>query len=609
MNVAEQIVEQLVDAGVHHIYGIVGDSLNPIVDAVRKTGGSKKGGIDWIHVRHEEAAAFAASAEAQLTGKLAVCAGSCGPGNLHLINGLYDANRTGAPVLAIASHIPSVQIGSTYFQETHPDRIFEECSVYNELISSAAQSPRTVNSAIRHAVGLGGVAVITLPGDITDLKAVEHVPTYAPARPATLAPNATDIEEAAALLNKADKVAIFAGAGVEGAHDEVIALADALKAPIGHSLRGKHFIQYDNPFDVGMTGLLGYGAAAEGMNEVEGWDPTHQHVALSSMDPATGEILAEYAGADYEKRQQNAVTQDIAMAGSAFKPFALLANARLGGTVYDTYSGKSPQYFRGMGTPVSNDGGYSFGNVTLVKATAYSMNTVFVGLNDDVEPENTLKAAIDAGIPEDTVGLNDELLNVLGPSSPHNIDLTTAYSTIANGGERVTAHIVKKVEDSNNKLLYSGDVAPKRVFDVEEVSSIMPALEAVTKGEGTAANVDSAIARLTTAGKTGTSSEQLSAQFVGFVPGMVTAVSMYQSDDEGNSVPLDDVGGGGQFHGGDWPVDVWIDYMKPATANLPGDDFPWKVESNRKVHNNAPTPAPKPTVAFTSRVTYMRRAR
>jgi len=269
MNVAEQIVAQLVDAGVHRIYGIVGDSLNPIVDAVRKTGGSAQGGIDWIHVRHEEAAAFAASAEAQLTGKLAVCAGSCGPGNLHLINGLYDANRTGAPVLAIASHIPSVQIGSTYFQETHPDRVFEECSVYNELISSAAQSPRTVNSAIRHAVGLGGVAVITLPGDITDLKAVEHVPTYAPARPATLTPNPADIDEAAALLNKADKVAIFAGAGVEGAHDEVIALADALKAPIGHTLRGKHFIQYDNPFDVGMTGLLGYGAAAEGMNDAD----------------------------------------------------------------------------------------------------------------------------------------------------------------------------------------------------------------------------------------------------------------------------------------------------------------------------------------------------
>ena len=337
-------------------------------------------------------------------------------------------------------------------------------------------------------------------------------------------------------------------------------------------------------------------AAAQGMNEVDGWDPTYQHVALSSMDPATGEILAEYAGADFEKRQQNAVTQDIAMAGSAFKPFALLANARLGGTVYDTYSGKSPQYFRGMGTPVSNDGGYSFGNVTLVKATAYSMNTVFVGLNDDVEPENTLQAAIDAGIPEDTVGLNDELLNVLGPSSPHNIDLTTAYSTIANGGERVTPHIVKKVEDSRDKLLYSGDVEPVRAFDVEEVSSIMPALEAVTKGEGTANKVDPEIERLVTAGKTGTSSDQLSAQFVGFVPGMVTTVSMYQSDDAGNSVPLDDVGGLDQFHGGDWPVDVWIDYMKPVAKTLPGSDFTWKVESNRSAQNYGPAPLPSATI-------------
>ena len=337
-------------------------------------------------------------------------------------------------------------------------------------------------------------------------------------------------------------------------------------------------------------------AAAEGMNEVRGWDPTHQHVALSSMDPATGEILAEYAGADYEQRQQNAVTQDIAMAGSSFKPFALLANARAGGTVNDTYSGKSPQYFRDMKTPVFNDGGYSFGDVTLVKATAYSMNTVFVGLNDAVEPENTRKAAVDAGIPEETLGLNDHILNVLGPSSPHNIDLTTAYSTIANGGERVTAHIVKKVEDSNGKLLYSGDVAPKRVFDVEEVSSIMPALEAVTSGDGTASRVNASIPRLTTAGKTGTSSDQLSAQFVGFVPGMVTAVSMYQSDDEGNSVPLDDVGGIGQFHGGDWPVDVWIDYMKPATADLTETEFTWKVKSNRKARNTpTPTPAPSAT--------------
>ena len=269
MNVAEQLVSQLIDAGVHRVYGIVGDSLNPVVDAIRKSGGSKKGGIDWVHVRHEEAAAFAAASEAQLTGKLAVCAGSCGPGNLHLINGLYDAQRSAAPVLAIASHIPSVQIGQMYFQETHPDRLFNECSVYNEMISSAEQAPRVVNAAIRHAVELSGVSVISLPGDVSDLKATSPSPKYVPSRRPVLSPNEEDVRQLADVLNRAKKVAIFAGAGVEGAHDEVIELADALKAPIGHTLRGKDFIQYDNPFDVGMTGLLGYGAAAEGMNDAD----------------------------------------------------------------------------------------------------------------------------------------------------------------------------------------------------------------------------------------------------------------------------------------------------------------------------------------------------
>ncbi|WP_067780702.1 pyruvate dehydrogenase [Actinomyces vulturis] len=269
MNVAEQLVAQLVDAGVHRIYGIVGDSLNPIVDAVRKTGGTKKGGIDWIHVRHEEGAAFAAAADAQLTGRLAVCAGSCGPGNLHLINGLYDAQRTGAPVLAIASHIPSVQIGQTYFQETHPDRLFVECSDYCEMVSSPEQAPRVMNAAIRHAVASNGVSVVTLPGDISDQKATAPTPQWVPARTAHIAPHPDDVKGLAHLLNRVKKVAIFAGAGVEGAHDEVIALAEKLKAPIGHTLRGKHFIQWDNPYDVGMTGLLGYGAAAEGMKDAD----------------------------------------------------------------------------------------------------------------------------------------------------------------------------------------------------------------------------------------------------------------------------------------------------------------------------------------------------
>ncbi|QQR99419.1 MAG: pyruvate dehydrogenase [Austwickia sp.] len=269
MNIAEQIVTQLSQAGVRRIYGIVGDSLNPIVDAVRRTGGSAKGGIDWVHVRHEEAAAFAAAADAQLTGGLAVCAGSCGPGNLHLINGLYDANRSGAPVLAIASHIPSPQIGMAYFQETHPDRLFSECSVYSEMVTHPAQSPRVVDSAMKHALAKGGVAVITLPGDVADLEASSPTPAWSPARPATLVPGAETVAEMAGLINAADKVAIFAGIGAGSAREEILALADLIGAPIGHSLRGKDAIQYDNPYDVGMTGLLGYGAAAYGMEDAD----------------------------------------------------------------------------------------------------------------------------------------------------------------------------------------------------------------------------------------------------------------------------------------------------------------------------------------------------
>ena len=267
---ATQLIEQLQAAGVQRIYGIVGDSLNPIVDAVRQTGGSQQGGIDWVHVRHEEAAAFAAAAEAQLTGRLAVCAGSCGPGNLHLINGLYDANRSGAPVLAIASHIPSKQIGSGFFQETHPDRLFNECSVYSELVSTADQAPRVMHSAIQHAVASGGVAVVTLPGDIAGLEATgRDAGCRRRSGRATLTPDAGSVRELADAINAAGKVAIFAGAGTQGAHDEVIALAELISAPIGHSLRGKDFLQYDNPYDIGMTGLLGYGAAAEGIEDAD----------------------------------------------------------------------------------------------------------------------------------------------------------------------------------------------------------------------------------------------------------------------------------------------------------------------------------------------------
>lgn len=267
--IADQLVAQLIDAGVDHIYGIVGDSLNPIVDAVRRSGGSAKGGIDWIHVRHEESAAFMAAAEAQLTGKLAVCAGSCGPGNLHLINGLYDAHRSGAPVLAIASHIPSAQIGSGYFQETHPERLFVECSNYCEQIMTAAQSPRVVNAALRLALTSPGVSVIVMPGDVAEFEASDGFPKLVLTAPATLVPDDADVRRLAQAIDDAETVAIFAGAGVEGAHDEVIAFAEQLKSPIGHTLRGKQWVQYDNPYDVGMTGLLGYGAAHAGIHDAD----------------------------------------------------------------------------------------------------------------------------------------------------------------------------------------------------------------------------------------------------------------------------------------------------------------------------------------------------
>ncbi|ACQ78631.1 thiamine pyrophosphate protein TPP binding domain protein [Beutenbergia cavernae DSM 12333] len=263
--VAEQLVENIVAAGVTRVYGIVGDSLNPIVDAIRRTKG-----IDWVHVRHEEVAAFAAAGEAEVTGALAVCAGSCGPGNLHLINGLYDANRSRVPVLAIASHIPSNQIGTGFFQETHPDRLFIECSVYSEMISSGTQAPRVISSAIHHALAGPGVAVLTIPGDVAE----EEVPTSATPIvcrpvPPSVVPDQADVQTLADAINRAQKVTFFVGAGARGAHDEIIALADAAAAPVGHSLRGKEVIQYDNPFDVGMSGLLGYGSCFEAMHDAD----------------------------------------------------------------------------------------------------------------------------------------------------------------------------------------------------------------------------------------------------------------------------------------------------------------------------------------------------
>ncbi|AXG81037.1 pyruvate dehydrogenase [Streptomyces paludis] len=264
-NVAEQFVDLLVRAGVRRLYGVVGDSLNPVVDAVRRTPG-----LDWVHVKHEETAAFAAGAEAQITGRLAACAGSCGPGNLHLINGLYDAHRSMAPVLALASHIPSSEIGLGFFQETHPERLFDECSHYNEMISHPRQMPRLVQTAIQHAIGQSGVSVVTLPGDIAAApapeKAVEHA--LVTSRP-SVRPGDTEIEKLAHMIDEADRITLFCGSGTAGAHAEVMAFAERVKSPIGHALRGKEWIQYDNPYDVGMSGLLGYGAAYEATHECD----------------------------------------------------------------------------------------------------------------------------------------------------------------------------------------------------------------------------------------------------------------------------------------------------------------------------------------------------
>lgn len=264
-NVAEQFVDILVKAGVERLYGVVGDSLNPVVDAIRRTPG-----LDWVQVRHEETAAFAAGAEAQISGKLAACAGSCGPGNLHLINGLYDAHRSMAPVLALASHIPSSEIGLSYFQETHPDQLFRECSHYSEMISNPKQMPRVLQTAIQHAVGQSGVSVVTLPGDIASAPAPERASEQAlvTSRP-SVRPGDAEIEKLARMIDEADRVTLFCGSGTAGAHAEVMEFAERIKSPVGHALRGKEWIQYDNPFDVGMSGLLGYGAAYEATHECD----------------------------------------------------------------------------------------------------------------------------------------------------------------------------------------------------------------------------------------------------------------------------------------------------------------------------------------------------
>jgi pyruvate dehydrogenase (quinone) len=258
------MAEALTQAGVKRIYGVVGDSLNGFTDSLRRLKS-----IEWVHVRHEEGAAFAAGAEAHLTGKLAVCAGSCGPGNLHLINGLYDAHRSRVPVLAIAAHIPSTEIGIDYFQATHPENQFKECSHYVELVSQPDQLPQILLRAMRVAVAEKGVAVVVIPGDVALKPLAKPVPTWLLPSAPIMRPGDDELRALSALLNGGQRVTLLCGAGCAGAHDEVVELARKLKAPIVHALRGKEFIEYDNPFDVGMTGLVGFASGYWAMKDCD----------------------------------------------------------------------------------------------------------------------------------------------------------------------------------------------------------------------------------------------------------------------------------------------------------------------------------------------------
>jgi pyruvate dehydrogenase (quinone) len=261
---AEFLVEALEKTGVKRVYGVVGDSLNGFTDVMRR-----RKSIDWVHMRHEEAAAFAAGAEAHLTGGLAVCAGSCGPGNLHLINGLFDCQRNGVPVLAIAAHIPSSEIGIDYFQATHPESLFKDCSHYVELVSNPRLLPQILKRAIRVAIAKRGVAVVVLPGDIALMELDAEVPEWIVPTAPVLRPGDADVAHLAGFLNQASRVTLFCGAGCAGAHGELIELARKLKAPIVHAFRGKEFVEYDNPYDVGMTGLVGFASGYAAMKNCD----------------------------------------------------------------------------------------------------------------------------------------------------------------------------------------------------------------------------------------------------------------------------------------------------------------------------------------------------
>src|ERR1700681_715630 len=249
--VADLLVETLEAAGVKTCYGIVGDTLNRIAHAIDRSE------IDWVHMRHEEAGAFAAGAEAQLTGRLTVCAGSCGPGSLHFINGIYEANRNRAPVIVIATQIARQDLGFESIQEIDLVEVFKGCSVFCEMILTPEHARRKTVAACQAALTKRGVAVLVVPADVANAPAHEEPPYAVHARRPLIRPSDADLDEIAAILNKSDAITIYAGAGCAGAHDEVVATAARLKAPLAHTSRGKDFVAHDNPYNVGMTGLIG----------------------------------------------------------------------------------------------------------------------------------------------------------------------------------------------------------------------------------------------------------------------------------------------------------------------------------------------------------------
>jgi pyruvate dehydrogenase (quinone) len=295
ITVADQVVQMMISAGIQRVYGLVGDSLNPLTDAIRRSNGK----LRWIHCRHEEVAAFAAGADSMVSGQPTACAGSCGPGNLHLINGLYNAHRNGASVFAIAGQVPTEFLGTDFFQETHPERIFKECTRYCEAAYTPIQAVRISKLAIQSAITKRGVGMAVLPGDVLaqpaplDPSFSSSFFTHAP----RMRPTDADLEKLSQSINAAERPVIFGGEGCRGAREQVLALAKKLNAPIGFAYRGKDVLEADNPNCVGMTGLLGWGALQQAFSECDtlimlgtdfpyaGFLPEHARVLQIDSDP------------------------------------------------------------------------------------------------------------------------------------------------------------------------------------------------------------------------------------------------------------------------------------------------------------------------------------